>query len=218
MSEQARRQGFITRYTKVREVPGLAPVRLHLADELAPIWEMTEEQLGEAGVDPPFWAFAWAGGQAVARYVLDHPIEVRGMRVLDLATGSGLVAIAAALAGAADVLAADIDPWAATAAQLNARLNDVRLATTTEDLLAGPAPAVDVVLAGDVCYEHGMSGAVLGWLRAAAVAGVRVLVGDPGRRYLPASGLDPLARYTVPTSPEVEESEWRQASVFRVRG
>lgn len=215
MSAAARR-AFVRRHTRVRPVPGVDRIRLHLADELTPIWEMTEEELGASGVDPPFWAFAWSGGQAVARYLLEHPDEVAGRTVLDFAAGSGLAAIAAHLAGAAAALAADIDMFATTAVGLNAEVNDAGVSVTNANLLDGEPPDVDLVLAGDVCYEHAMATAVLPWLRAAAAAGSTVLLGDPGRRYLPTQGVQPLARYVVPTSPEVEEGEWRASTVYRL--
>ncbi len=201
------------RNTLLRRPPHVPELQLHLADEVTPIWEMTEDDLGEAGVPPPFWAFAWAGGQAVARYVLDHPAEVAGRRVLDLAAGSGLCAIAAARAGAASVLAADIDPYAGAAVRANAAANGVHVAYADEDLLDLPLLDVDVVLAGDVCYEHGMAQRMLSWLRDAHDLEARVLLGDPGRRYFPSEGLVTLAAYDVPTLPELEEVDYRRAQV-----
>jgi predicted nicotinamide N-methyase len=166
--------------------------------------------VGEDG-PPPYWAFGWLGGQVVARYVLDHPEEVAGLRVLDLATGSGLVAIAAARAGAASVVAADIDPLSSAAVRLNAALNDVRVDPLLADLLDGGPPDVDVVLAGDVCYDRDMTPRVLGWL--ARFSG-RVLLGDPGRAYLPQTGLLEVASYDVPTTRALEGVETKRARVL----
>ncbi len=181
---------------------------------MTPIWRLTEEELGEIGVPPPFWAFAWAGGQALARYVLDHPEEVAGKRVLDFATGSGMVAIAAMKAGAASVLAADIDDFCAAAVALNAAANGVDIAYTAENLLHEPAPAVEVILAGDICYEQPLAGQVLAWLAAAKAKGARVLIGDPGRSYFPKDELVRLADYRVLTTRELEDQEVKRTGVF----
>lgn len=163
---------FIASATRLQAPPRVPELRLHLADEMTRIWELTEAELGAQGVDPPFWAFAWAGGQAVARHLLDTPAEVEGRTVLDLATGSGLVALAALLAGARHATAVDLDPVAAAAARLNAAANGLadRLTVTVGDLTAGAPPTVDVVLAGDVCYDRDMTAAVLPWLRRARAA------------------------------------------------
>jgi len=195
-------------------VPGIPEIRLHLADEAAPVWRATEAALGSAGAPIPFWAFAWAGGLALTRFVLDHPDEVRGRRVLDFATGSGLVAIAAVRAGAASVTAADIDPFAEAAAGLNARANGIRLSFVGRDLLDEEPPDVDVLLAADTWYEGPLAARVLPWLRAAADRGIRVLVGDPGRRYLPAAGLVALASYEVETTTQLEDRAVLRARVF----
>jgi predicted nicotinamide N-methyase len=199
-------------------VPGLPGIRLHLADDAASVWRATEFALGIAGAPIPFWAFAWAGGLALARFVAEHPDEVRGRRVLDFATGSGLVAIAAALAGASAVTAADIDPFAEAAVALNARANGVRLAFVGRDLLDEEPPDVDVLLAADTWYEGPLAERVLPWLRAAARQGTRVLVGDPGRRYLPTNGLAPLASYDVETTTLLEDRAVVRARVFVVAG
>lgn len=175
---------------------------------------MTEEELGALGLPPPFWAFAWAGGQALARYLLDHPGEAAGRRVIDFATGSGIVAVAAARAGAAEVLAADIDPFCADAVALNAGANGVAVAFTGEDLLDAPPPAADLILAADICYEKPLAERVLAWLAAARAAGARVLIGDPGRSYFPRSGLDRLAEYRVPTTRELEDAEVKRTAVW----
>ncbi len=193
---------------------GVAGIRLHLADDVAPVWRATEEALGLANAPIPFWAFAWAGGLALARFVLEHPNEVAGRRVLDLATGSGLVAIAAARAGAATVTAADIDPFAEAAVGLNARVNGVRITFVGRDLLDDEPPDVDVLLAADTWYEGPLAQRVMPWLRAAARRGIRVLVGDPGRRYLPANGLVTLASYEVQTTTRLEDRDVLRARVF----
>ena len=165
-------------------------------------------------VPPPYWAFAWAGGQAVARYVLDHPQEVRGRSVLDLAAGSGLCGIAAAMAGARSVLASDIDLFCEAAIALNAAENRVAVAYTDRDLLEEDPPAVDVVLAGDVGYEFTMAKRLFDWLRRAHDRGARVLVGDPGRMYLPREQLTEVAAYDIPTTPELEEVAFRRSAVY----
>ena len=207
---------FVRRNTNVSAPPLVREIRLHLASEITPIWQASEESLARDGVPPPFWAFAWAGGQALARYLLDHPDGVRGRGVLDFAAGSGVVAIAAAMAGAAPVVAAEIDPFAAAAIAANAALNGVAVAVATDDIVDRAAAPWPVVAAGDVCYERPMAERVVAWLRRLAVAGSEVLLGDPGRAYLPADRIEPLARYTVPTSRELEDRETRTATVWRV--
>lgn len=206
--------GFIAANTRLQPVPHAPEISLHLADEVTPIWRLTEEELGELGLPPPFWAFAWAGGQALARYLLDHPQEVAGKRVLDFAAGSGLVGIAAMKAGAASVLCADIDPFCAAAVAANAAANGVAPEFTAEDLLDDPPPPVDVIWAGDVCYEKPMTDRVLAWLAQAKASGARVLIGDPGRTYFPREGLTFLAEYRVPTSRELEDLEIKRSSVW----
>lgn len=209
---------FIASATRLQAPPRVPELRLHLADEMTRIWELTEAELGAQGVDPPFWAFAWAGGQAVARHLLDTPAEVEGRTVLDLATGSGLVALAALLAGARHATAVDLDPVAAAAARLNAAANGLadRLTVTVGDLTAGAPPSVDVVLAGDVCYDRDMTAAVLPWLRRARAAGTRVLLGDPGRAYLPSQGLRRVAEYDVPTTADLEGREVCPSAVYEL--
>ena len=207
---------FVRRNTTITAPPLVPEIRLHLASEITPIWQATEESLARRAVPPPFWAFAWAGGQALARYVLDHPAEVAGRFVLDFGAGSGLVAIAAAKAGAAGVLAADIDHFAAAAIAMNATLNDVAVRVTTADVIDTADPRWEVVTAGDVCYEQPMAARVARWLAALAGDGCLVLLGDPGRAYLPASGLRERARYLVPTSRELEDSNTRDGVVWQV--
>ncbi len=181
---------------------------------MTPIWRLTEEELGELGLPPPFWAFAWAGGQALSRYLLDHPHEVAGKRVLDFAAGSGLVGIAAMKAGAASVLCADIDPFCTAAVAANADANGVALDFTADDLLEAPPPEVDIICAGDVCYERPMTDRVLAWLAQAKANGARVLIGDPGRTYFPREGLTFLAEYRVPTTRELEDQDIKRSSVW----
>ena len=205
---------FVAANTRLQPVPHAPEISLHLADEVTPIWRLTEEELGELGLPPPFWAFAWAGGQALARYLLDHPHEVAGKRVLDFAAGSGLVGIAARKAGAASVLCADIDPFCAAAVAANAAVNAVALDFTADDLLDAPPPDVDVICAGDVCYEKPMTDRVLVWLARAKANGARVLIGDPGRTYFPREGLAFLAEYRVPTTRELEDQEVKRSSVW----
>jgi predicted nicotinamide N-methyase len=208
------RADFIRRHTRLQRPPHAPELQLWLADEITPIWRQTEEALAAQGVPPPFWAFAWAGGQALARYLLDHPEEVAGRRVLDLASGSGLVAIAAMKAGAAQALACDIDPFCAAAIAANAEANGVEIAFTGADLLAADPPEADVVCAGDVCYEKPMAERVLAWLGAARARGARVLIGDPGRTYFPHEGLERLAEYAVPVTRELEDREIKHTGVW----
>ena len=210
----AERRAFILANTRRQRPPHTPELELHLADEITPIWRMTEEELDRLGLPPPFWAFAWAGGQAVARYLLDHPGEVSGKRVVDFATGSGLVAIAAMKAGAASALGADIDGYCAMAVALNAEANGVAVDFTDQDLLQSPAPAADVITAGDICYEKPMAERGLAWLRQAHYAGARVLIGDPGRSYFPEGGLVQLAEYQVETTCELEDFAVKRTGVW----
>ncbi len=210
------RRAFIREHTRLQAPPHTPELVLHLADEITPIWKMTEEELDRIGLPPPFWAFAWAGGQALARYLLDHPGDVAGRRVVDFAAGSGIVGIAAMKAGAADALAADIDPFCAAATQLNAEANGVAVRFTGEDLLDAPPPAADLILAGDICYEAPLAQRVMAWLAAAKAQGARVLVGDPGRTYFPKSGLVQLAEYQVPTTRELEDFAVKRTGVWEL--
>ena len=211
-------EGFIRANTAL-EKPAMVPeFKLWLASEYVPIWQATETWLEEHNVDPPYWAFCWPGGQAIARYLLDHPLEVRGKRVIDFAAGSGVSAMAAARAGAASVVANDIDTLSLIAARLNARANALDFETSADDWLAGPegAPEADVVIAGDVCYEREMSARALAWLRSHARLGRLVLLGDPGRNYFSAQGLEERARYEIPTSLQLENRGMRETVVWRV--
>ena len=207
---------FVRRNTAIAAPPLVPEIRLHLASEITPIWQATEESLARSAVPPPFWAFAWAGGQALARYVLDRPAEVAGRFVLDFGAGSGLVAIAAAKAGATGVLAAEIDHFAAAAIATNATLNEVVVTVTTADVIDTADPRWDVVAAGDVCYEQPMAARVARWLAALAGRGCLVLLGDPGRAHLPANRLRERARYLVPTSRELEGRDTRDGVVWQV--
>lgn len=213
----ADRPAFIRANTRLLPVPHAPEIRLHLADEATELWQKTEEELGAIGLDPPFWAFAWAGGQALARYVLDHPGTVAGRHVLDVATGSGLVAIAAAMAGAARVEAIDIDAFAEAAVGLNAAANGVTVAAATGDPV-GTDGGWEVILAGDICYQRDMTEAMIGWLAPLAAAGRTVLIGDPGRTYLPRQRLDRLAEYEVPVTRALEDFEIKRTAVWRLVG
>jgi predicted nicotinamide N-methyase len=210
---------FIRENTRLRMVPHVPEVSLHVADEAVPLWQKTEEELGAIGLPPPFWAFAWAGGQALARYVLDHSALVRSKRVLDLASGSGLVAIAAAKAGAAHVVANDIDAFAMPAIELNALANGVVLQSETRDRLdpATPLDAFDAVLAGDIFYERDTAARALTFLERMAARGATVLVGDPGRAYLPKARLDMRAEYEVPVTRDLEDAEIKRTRVWALR-
>jgi predicted nicotinamide N-methyase len=211
-------QSFIRANTRIRPVPLVAEISLYLADEAVPLWQKTEEQLNEDGLPPPFWAFAWAGGQALARYVLDHADCVRGKRVLDLASGSGLVAIAAMKAGAREVTAADIDAFALEAIRLNAHENEVALMDHGEDLLAGRSlQSWDTVLAGDIFYEADTAERALAFVTKQAALGATVLIGDPGRSYLPKERLEKLAEYSVPVTRELEDNEIKRTAVWTLR-
>jgi predicted nicotinamide N-methyase len=199
-------------------VDGVTGVRLHLADELAPVWRATETALGITGAPIPFWAFAWAGGLGIARYLEEHPDEVRGKQVIDLATGSGLCAIVAMRLGAAKSSGIDIDPFAEAAVALNARANGVKVGFIGRDVLDDDPPDADVLLAGDTWYESPLAERVLPWLRRVAARGTRVLVGDPGRRYLPADDFVALATYDVHTTTQLEDREVLPARVFTLAG
>lgn len=213
----AQRRDFIRANTEVLAPPLVPEVKLHLAHEALPIWQKTEEELGAIGLPPPFWAFAWAGGQALARHILDNPEIVRGKRVLDLASGSGLVAIAAMKAGATCVTAAEIDHFAVEAVALNAELNAVRVTPVTDDLLDKDSPRdIDVILVGDLFYEKHLATHCLDWLIQARASGIDVLIGDPGRSYLPKEKLICIAEYAVPVTRELEDAEIKKTAVWRL--
>lgn len=207
------RAAFITAHTRLMPVPHAPEIVLHLADEATALWQKTEDELGEIGLPPPFWAFAWAGGQALARFILDHPESVRGKSVLDVATGSGLVAIAAAKAGARAVTAVDIDAFCAVAVGLNAAANGVDVTAETRDPV-GSDGGFDVILAGDICYQRDMTEAMMEWLTPLAATGTAVLIGDPGRAYLPKTGLAKLAEYQVPVTRALEDFAIKRTAVW----
>jgi predicted nicotinamide N-methyase len=206
---------FVRRQTAIATAPLVPELRLHLADSAVPLWEATEETLGRIGLPPPYWAFAWPGGQALARYLLDHPATVAGKTVLDFGAGCGIAALAAARAGAARVTAADIDDFAVAALGLNAALNGLTIEIATDDALARP-PATDLLLLGDMCYERPLAERATAWARAAARAGVTVLLADPGRAYRPTDGLTELARYDVATTLDLEDRTMRETVVWRL--
>jgi predicted nicotinamide N-methyase len=216
-------EGFIRANTAL-ETPSMVPeFKLWLASEYVPIWQATEAWMEEKNIDPPYWAFCWPGGQAIARYLLDNPDQVQAKRVIDFAAGSGVSSLAAARAGAASVIANDIDMLSLVAARLNAHANGLDIEVSAEDWLAGgpgsrpdARPEADVVIAGDVCYEREMSQRALAWLRSHANAGRLVLLGDPGRNYFSALGLEERARYEIPTSLQLENRGMRETVVWRV--
>ncbi len=207
---------FIRENTRIIAPSHVPELQLYLADDAVSLWQLTEEQLGELGLPPPFWAFAWAGGQALARFVLDHPDIVRGRSVLDVASGSGLVAIAAMKAGAASALAVDIDAFAAHAAALNAALNDVRVETSDADPVGQPTDA-EIILVGDLFYDRDLAPRVLNWLIAQQAQGKTVLIGDPGRTYLPRDKLEQIAAYDIPVTRALEDAEIKRAAVWRLK-
>ncbi|WP_428670531.1 class I SAM-dependent methyltransferase [Roseibium sp.] len=207
---------FIRRETRIKPVPHAEEIRLHVADEAMDLWQKTEDELGELGIAPPFWAFAWAGGQGLARYILDTPDLVSDKRVLDFACGSGLVGIAAMMAGAASCHAVDIDPFALAAAELNADLNGVMLSFETADITASEPPAADIVFCGDVFYDKYMADKVMDLIDRLLARGTEVLVGDPGRSYLPKPRLTELADYRVPVVGALEDNEIKHTKVYRV--
>jgi predicted nicotinamide N-methyase len=213
--DPAEAESFIRANTALMAPPHVPELRLHLADEAHDLWLKTEEELEAIGLPPPFWAFAWAGGQGLARYVLDHPETVRGKSVLDFASGSGLVGIAAAKAGATEVVCADIDPFCGAATALNAAANGVAIGFTAADLV-GTDSGWDVVLAGDIFYDKPFAERLLPWLAALKQRGGRVLVGDPGRAYLPKSGLTRLAQYEVPVTRALEDAEVKLTTVWEL--
>lgn len=205
-------EAFIRANTEAMTPPLVPEIRLHLATEVVPLWRKTEDELHAMGVPPPYWAFAWAGGQALARYILDHPAEVAGKRVLDIGSGSGLVGIAAARAGAAHVLAADIDQFASAAIRLNAALNAVAPEVTQDDVI-GATGGWDVILVGDLFYERPLAERLLAWLRKQQAT---ALLGDPGRAYFPKNGVESLAEYQVQVTRDLEDRDVRHTAVYRL--
>jgi predicted nicotinamide N-methyase len=211
-----KQRGFIREHTAEMRPPLAPEMKLYLADKMTPLWKITEAALGEKDVPPPYWSFAWPGGQALARHVLDKPELVRGRSVFDFASGSGIAGIAAAKAGAAHVTASDVDPAAIVAIGLNAEINGALLTASHDDWCGRSMEAYDIILAGDVCYEWPMAGYAIEWLRREVAAGREVIFADPGRTYLPQEGLEKLAEYDVPTTLEVEDSEVKRTAVYRL--
>jgi predicted nicotinamide N-methyase len=207
---------FIRANTKLIAPPLVPEIKLYLAEESLPIWRRTEEELGEINVPPPFWAFAWAGGQALARYLLDNAELMRDKTVLDLGSGSGLTAIAAMRAGALSALASDIDTLSLAAIALNASANGVAVSTSSEDQLKGPPRDADVILVGDLFYERALADAVLAYIEAAAHGGALVLIGDPQRSYFPKGRFEMAADYRVPVTRELEDAEIKHTAVWRL--
>jgi predicted nicotinamide N-methyase len=212
--DMAEPRDFILSNTRLQHPPFLSELELYLSDEVMPLWARFDEALGGSGAPPPFWAFAWAGGQAIARYLLDHPRVVTGRTVLDVATGSGLCAIAAMAAGAASAQAVDVDPYCLEAVALNAAANRVQVDVSCRDPLDCDPPKVDIILAGDVFYEEPLAARVLPWLQAAHRRGITVLLGDPCRAHLPSDGLVRLAEYEIPTTRELEDREVKLTRVY----
>ena len=210
-------RAFVLRHTRLRPVPGLEEVRLHLADEVLPLWRAVQVETGDPDAALPYWAFAWAGGLGIGRYLRDHPEAVAGRHVFDLASGSGLCAIAAMRAGAAGATGADVDAFAAVAIGLNARANGCRVTVVRRDVLDDEPPEVEVILAGDCWYDARLADRVLPWLQRARERGTDVLVGDPGRRYLPTDDLLELAAYDVRTTTELEDLDRKQGRVYALR-
>jgi len=208
---------FVKENTRVLAPPLVPELSLHLAEESLPIWLKTEEELHKANIDPPYWAFAWAGGQALARYVLDHPELVANKRVLDLGAGSGLVAIAVGRGGASAVMASDVDPLALATISLNAALNGVTLETTGLDLLAAPPERYDVITVGDLFYEAPLARRVLAFIDEASATGAEILVGDPRRSYFPVDRFEKLAEYSVPVTRQLEDAETKKTAIWRLK-
>ena len=208
---------FVRANTKILTPPLIPEIRLHLAEESLAIWSKTEEELGTSGLPPPYWAFAWAGGQALGRYLLDNPGQVAGMPVLDLAAGCGLTAIAALKAGAARAIGNDIDAFAGAAMKLNASLNQVEIDIRLGDMLVGPAIADHVILVGDLFYEKPLAERVLAWLAGCQASGATILTGDPERTYFPKERFTHIAEYRVPVSRELEDTEIKRTSVWQLK-
>jgi predicted nicotinamide N-methyase len=207
---------FIRENTRVLVASYIPEIKLHLADDAVALWQLTEEQLGELGLPPPFWAFAWAGGQALARYLIDNPEIARGRDVLDVASGSGLVAIAAMRAGAKSAIAVDIDAFASEAATLNAALNNVNIETSDADPVGKPTPC-DLILVGDLFYDRDLAPRVHDWLIELQTDGKQVLIGDPGRTYLPRDKLEQIAAYNIPVTRALEDAEIKRAAVWKLK-
>lgn len=210
-------RGFILRHTHLRPVPGLEGIRLHLADEVLPLWRAVQIETDDLDAALPYWAFAWAGGLAIGRHLQAHPEAVAGRRVLDLASGSGLCAIVAMQGGATSATGVDIDAFAVAATRLNARANGCRVSVTHRDVLDDEPPDADIILAGDCWYDARLAERVLPWLQRARARGIEVLVGDPGRRYLPTVELTEVGSYEVQTTTELEDLERKRGLVYVLR-
>jgi predicted nicotinamide N-methyase len=206
-------RSFVLKHTRLQQVPGFDNLKLHLSDDIYSVWGAIQKETGESDAPIPYWAFAWGGGLALASYLRDHPEVVAGRRVLDIASGSGLDAVAAARAGASEVMAVDIDPFSIAAINLNARANNVRIDARREDLLDSDPPDIDVILAGDCWYEERFGARISAWLIRAAASGIQVLIGDPGRRYLSHESLRELATYEVRSTTDLEDLGRTTASV-----
>lgn len=211
----SKEDAFVQANTAIGTPPLVPEIKLHLATEVTPLWHATEATLAKSQLPPPYWAFAWPGGQALARHLLDHPEMIAGKAVLDIGAGSGLVSIAAKQAGAARVTAAEIDDFAIAAIRLNAALNGVIIEAESRDLIGG-ASRWDAILVGDMCYERPLADRLTAWLRQLAAGGATVLMGDPGRTYLPKDGLTEIARYNVPTSLDLEDRTMRETVIWQL--
>ncbi|MDQ2964985.1 MAG: 50S ribosomal protein L11 methyltransferase [Chloroflexota bacterium] len=210
-------RAFVLRHTRLMPVPGLPDMRLHLADEVLPLWHAVQIETDNPDATVPYWAIAWAGGLAIGRYLREHPEVAEGRRVFDVASGSGLCAIASMHAGATRATGADIDPFAAAAIDLNARANGCRVTVVRRDVLDDEPPDADVILAGDCWYDADLAKRVLPWLHRARDKGIDVLVGDPGRRYLPTDELVELASYDARTTTELEDLANNKGRVYALR-
>jgi predicted nicotinamide N-methyase len=202
--------------TELKPTDLLPEILLYQATEITPLWQATEDLLRTAEIEPPYWAFAWAGGQATARLLLDRPELVAGRRIVDFACGGGVASIAAMKAGATSVLAVDIDALAVAATRANAAANGVVVETLTADLVGGAMPECDLLMAGDVCYDARMTAHILPWLRQVAASGITVLLGDPGRAYVPSSGIELMGEYRVPTTTAIEDKAFRDTKLWRL--
>jgi len=207
---------FIRSQTEIKSPTIVPEISLHLVTEVMPLWQYTEDRLQQADLPPPFWAIAWPGGQGIARYILDHPELVRGKRVVDFASGSGIAAIAAIKAGAKQVLAVDIDPLALEAIKLNAENNQTEVLVSDHMDMSKAYTKADIILAGDICYQQSMSTTLTRWLRLCIEEDMTVLLADPGRAYVPQEGLIELMSYDVPTSRDIEDKDMRTVTVWRM--
>ncbi|RSM78698.1 methyltransferase [Kibdelosporangium aridum] len=208
---------FVRAHTRLGVAPHVPEIQLYLAEDAFDLWERVEAEVGEKGLAPPFWAFAWAGGQALARYVLDNPSLVAGRSVLDLAAGCGVVALAAAKAGASRVVANEIDQFAIDAIVLNAEANGLTVQTEFGDMVDGDAEGFDVVLAGDIFYDTAVTSRMMPFIRRLQARDVTVLVGDPGRKHLPREQFAQVAQYEVPVPKALEDAEVKTTTVWRPR-